>query len=990
MEVVASVVGSLLAEPCRALFTFLRDKIRNPLHFTANLRALDKEMEDLMERRNQLREHLALSATAGIQAPSQVRDWLGQVNRLEDQVRSLKHDLALRAGNSACSYCLCCTNLSDQAAHRLGEARKLTSDGEFLQCMAGPDPSIVRSEYIPAPTIDDQATASRNMAKVMDLLSSKDVKRIGIWGMAGVGKTTLIKNINNKLTRPSPVSDSFSIVIWITVSNKTQETEFELKKVQQLIADRLKLTLTEESMETRAIRLHARLMMVKTFLLILDDIWDPIDLDLVGIPAPDVHKGGKLILTTRFSNVCLQMTDVTLKIEVLNEEEAWRLFCRSAGEVATSEEVEPLARSITKECAGLPLAIDVVGASLRGKIMIELWNDALNALRRSEPLIRGRIEDRVYNPIKWSYDVLPNECIKSCFLFSCLFPEDFQINVNTLVRYWLAEGLLEEHLDIEEVMDRGVAIIETLKDCSLLEHVDRSAVKIHDVIRDVSVWISSSLERECKSLVRSGIGLHKMRKDELLIKSYKRVSFMDNQMRELPDALGECPTTSTLLLQRNKMLEEIPGKFLLAFKSLRILDLSECTSIKSLPALDRLTELRALLLDKCSNLETLPPVGGLAKLQVFVCSETRIATLPQGMEKLTSLKLLDLSYNRLTVIPVGTMSCLSNLEHLDIRGNSKLKFIGERGYISTQFEEILSNERLIDLFIDVDNSACTLERTDTLLNRIKKLKRLELSIGLGHRPVKFPAGSGGHFMKLVSLNDIHLWGERIEWLFASTHSITFTHCKGLSSMFEKLVANSNEVGCLDTLWRLNISNCADWVGVGSNAKFDMLPNLKDIYISTFTNMSCILDLALPLGLKLSRLRRIRFINCSQLKYFISLGTTILTLEKLEYIFLNYCEHVEQVFRLDQNLGLDSVSLPNLKRITLRNCPKLRCISEVNIAFPQLEEVVVEKCPLLKKLPVTLQNVGSIKKIEGERKWWDELEWENDDFKKLYTPVLHLY
>ncbi|KAL0429158.1 UNVERIFIED_CONTAM: Disease resistance protein [Sesamum radiatum] len=73
-------------------------------------------------------------------------------------------------------------------------------------------------------------------------------------------------------------------------------------------------------METRASKLHARLMMEKSFLLILDDVWDPIDLDLVGIPAPHVHKGGKLILTTRFSNVCLQMTKVTLKIEVLNEE----------------------------------------------------------------------------------------------------------------------------------------------------------------------------------------------------------------------------------------------------------------------------------------------------------------------------------------------------------------------------------------------------------------------------------------------------------------------------------------------------------------------------------------------------------------------------------------------------------------------------------------------------------------------------------------------
>ncbi|KAK4433269.1 Disease resistance protein [Sesamum alatum] len=145
---------------------------------------------------------------------------------------------------------------SDQFARRLREAKKLTSDGEFPQGMAGPDPSILGSEYIPAPTIDDQARSSRNMAKVMDWLSSKDVKRIGIWGMGGVGKTTLVKNINNKLTNLSPVSDSFSIVIWITVSNKTQETELELKKVQKLIADRLKLTLTEESMETRASKLQ--------------------------------------------------------------------------------------------------------------------------------------------------------------------------------------------------------------------------------------------------------------------------------------------------------------------------------------------------------------------------------------------------------------------------------------------------------------------------------------------------------------------------------------------------------------------------------------------------------------------------------------------------------------------------------------------------------------------------------------------------------------
>ncbi|KAL2235515.1 UNVERIFIED_CONTAM: Disease resistance protein [Sesamum indicum] len=708
------------------------------------------------------------------------------------------------------------------------------------------------------------------MAKVMDLLSTQEVKRIGIWGMGGVGKTTLIKNINNKLTTPSPVSDSFCIVIWVTVSNKTPETELELKK----------------------------------------------------------------------------MTEVTLKIEVLNEEEAWRLFCRSAGEVATSEELEPLARAVTKECAGLPLAIDVVGASLKGKRMIQLWNDALNALRRSEPLIRGRIEDRVYNPIKWSYD---------------------------------------EHHDIEEVMDRGVAIIETLTECSLLEQDPWSNVKVHDVIRDVSVWISSlHWTQECLSLVRSGIGLHKMRKVELLTKSYKRISFMDNQLRELPNGLGECPTISTLLLQRNKMLEEIPEQFLLAFMSLRILDLSECKSIKSLPpCLDQLVELRAVHLYHCSNLETLPPVGRLAKLQVLVCCGTGISTLPQGMEKLTSLKLLDLSHNMLTTVPVETISCLSNLEYLNLSGNYKLKFIGD---VSTQFQKLLSNERLVDLFIGVGSSGCIPETTDALLNRIKKLKNFQLFIGPSNTP---NISIGGYSLKQVHLGEMHLSGQRMEWLFASMHAIIFSRCNGLGTMFEKLVANSDEVGGFDTVEILYIFGCPDWVGVGSNAKFDMLPNLKDIHISTFTNMSCISDLALPLGLKFSRLQYMTISKCSQLKYLISLGTIILALENLLGVVVSNCEQVEELFKFDQTSGLDSV-FPNLKRIALRHCPRLRFLSELNIAFPHLEEVVVENCPLLKKLPVTLQNVGTIKKIRGELKWWDQLEWESDDFKKLYIPVLRLY
>ncbi|KAL0429162.1 UNVERIFIED_CONTAM: hypothetical protein Sradi_0542200 [Sesamum radiatum] len=351
------------------------------------------------------------------------------------------------------------------------------------------------------------------------------------------------------------------------------------------------------------------------------------------------------------------------------------------------------------------------------------------------------------------------------------------------------------------------------------------------------------------------------------------------------------------------------------------------------------------------------------------------------MEKSTNLKLLDLSHNMLTTVPVGTIACLTNLEYLDMRRNFELKFIGD---VSTQFEEILSNERLIDLFIDVDNSACTIETTNTLLDGIKKLKNLELSIGLGSSTTSTSS-------KQVILKKIHVWAERMEWLFASMNAITFTDCQGLGTIFEKLVANSYEVGCFDTLRVLYISGCTDWVEVGSNAKFDMLPNLKDISLIEFTNISCILDFALPLGLKFSRLERIRVIECSQLKYFLSLGSTIPALEKLGEVILNYCDQVEELFKFDQNSGFqDATVFPNLKTITLKNCPRLRFLSELNIGCPRLEVVEVENCPLLKKFPFTAQNVGTIKTITCAKKWWDELEWENDDIKNLYTPVLHLY
>ncbi|KAL2496195.1 Disease resistance protein [Forsythia ovata] len=484
----------------------------------------------------------------------------------------------------------------------LMEVKQLTEAGSCFENMLIVIDRPKKVEHIPGPSITGQKTASLNLSRIMDLLINDKVKRIGVCGMGGVGKSTLVKNLNNELNKMHS-AQPFSVIIWATSSR-----DDNLRRIQIQIAERLNLQVKmEESEERIGIRLHKRLEKEKCFLLILDDVWDAIDLDVLGVPRPEVHVGSKIILTSRSLDVCREMlTDINMEVNALNGEEAWELFYQHAGQVVEAENIRPFAEAVAKECGGLPLAITVVGASMRRKSMVALWKDALNALQRSVPLIKG-IEDKVFNTLKWSYDSLQDEHIKSCFLFCCLYPEDSTIDVCELVRYWFSEGLLDERLNYEELENRGIAIVQSLRDSCLLEQgMLPNTVKLHDVVRDVCIWMVCSSQNEYRSLVRSGIGLTWISELDFL-SSLKRVSFMNNEIESLPDCTVKCPEASTLLLSRNHNLEIIPGSFLQGFQSLRILDLSG-SKVKSLPSsIVKLGDLRALLLHHCVSLTELPP-----------------------------------------------------------------------------------------------------------------------------------------------------------------------------------------------------------------------------------------------------------------------------------------------------------------------------------------------------------------------------------------------
>jgi disease resistance protein RPS2 len=66
---------------------------------------------------------------------------------------------------------------------------------------------------IHGPKIGDKPFLHSTTEEILSHLQDKNVKRIGIWGMAGIGKTTLMQNLNNN----EVIAKMFDIVIWVIV-----------------------------------------------------------------------------------------------------------------------------------------------------------------------------------------------------------------------------------------------------------------------------------------------------------------------------------------------------------------------------------------------------------------------------------------------------------------------------------------------------------------------------------------------------------------------------------------------------------------------------------------------------------------------------------------------------------------------------------------------------------------------------------------------------
>ena len=261
-------------------------------------------------------------------------------------------------------------------------------------------------------------------------------------------------------------------------------------------------------------------------------------MEKIGIPSPDDHKGCKLLLTSRNKDVLANQmgTQKDFRVEHLQEDEAWILFKKRAGDSIENPNLESIAMDIAKECAGLALAIVTLAKALQNK-SLSIWKDALQQLKTQTSTNISGMETKVYSSLKLSYDYSEGDEVKSLFLLCGLFSN--YIHLRDLLKYGVGLRLFQGTNTLEEAKNRIDALVDNLKTSNLLLETGRDGVaRMHDVVRITARKIASK-EHHVFTLLQTTVreeGWPRM--DEL--KQITWASLNDCDIHELPEGLV-CP-----------------------------------------------------------------------------------------------------------------------------------------------------------------------------------------------------------------------------------------------------------------------------------------------------------------------------------------------------------------------------------------------------------------------------------------------------------------
>lgn len=444
---------------------------------------------------------------------------------------------------------------------------------------------------------------------------------VGICGMGGSGKTTLAMEIY----KDQKVQGYFNNRIFFETVSQSANLETIKMKLWEQISGNIVLGAYNQIPEWQ-LKLGPRDK--GPVLVILDDVWSLSQLEELVFKFP----GCKTLVISRLKFPTLVKR--TYEMKLLGEEEALSVFCTAAfdQECIPQTADKKLVKQVAAECRGLPLALKVIGASLRDQPPM-IWLSAKNRLSRGESISDSH-ETKLLERMAASVECLSGK-VRECFLDLGCFPEDKKIPLDVLINIWMEIHDLDKPDAFSILMELSNKNLLTLvndaqnKAGDLYSNYHDYSVTQHDVLRDLAIYMSGR-----DSLNKRG-RLVMPRREESLPRDWQRnkdipfeaqiVSIHTGEMKESDWFQMSFPKAEVLILNFASSVYYLPP-FIATMQNLKALVLinygTTSAALDNLSAFTMLSDLRSLWLEKIT-LPPLPkstiPLKSLRKISLVLC-----------------------------------------------------------------------------------------------------------------------------------------------------------------------------------------------------------------------------------------------------------------------------------------------------------------------------------------------------------------------------------
>ncbi|XP_050237840.1 disease resistance protein RUN1-like isoform X2 [Mercurialis annua] len=516
------------------------------------------------------------------------------------------------------------------------------------------------------------------MSMKLDMGRLNDVLFIGISGMGGIGKTTIARAVYEELSSQFEGSSFLANVREVT--EKRGLVPLQQQLLSEVLMDRNTVVWDVHSGTNEIINRVCK----KRVLLILDDVNHLEQLKLLAGRHDWFGNGSRIIITTRNEHLLKSHgVDKIYKVQVLNQDEATRLFClRALKDEYLADDYVQLSHEFVNYCNGLPLALDVLGSFLFGKSVNE-WRSALCRLKEIP-------NQEIMEKLLISFDGL-DEVVKKIFLdIACFFngeEHDYVMKV-------LESRGFYPHLGIRDLADKSLITIS------------KQRIWMHDLLQEMGREIvrQESLEEPGK---RSRLWLYK------------------DVYHVFSNDTGTEHVEGIVLDSCGQEDEELSAKAFTKMKRLRLLKLRNLHLSKGLEYLSN--KLSYLEWDRYP-FKYFPSTFQPNELVELYLRCSSLQQMWKGIKPLRMLKVIDLSYS-VKLLKTMDFKDVPNLEELNLEGCTRLVEVHQSiGVLAKRISSL--NLKDCRSLVTLPNSICDLKSLKYLnLHGCSKLEKLPERLG---------------------------------------------------------------------------------------------------------------------------------------------------------------------------------------------------------------------------------------------------------------------